>query len=81
MQVKATAVHCGRAHPGWCDPRRCAQSDGDVEHRSAHVVLRTQDACLELAWVRSDVSDEGGAQQPGATERAVQPSPPPVVAL
>lgn len=71
MQVESTPVHRVNApvvaHPGWCDPRRCVESDGDIEHCSAPVVLRTQDACLELAWVRGDVSGEAGAQ-PGATE-------------
>jgi hypothetical protein len=51
------------AHPGWCDPRRCVEADGDVEHRSELVSLQTWDAWLDLAWVRRD---EAG--HPGGTE-------------
>jgi hypothetical protein len=64
MQVEGTPVGAPAvAHPGWCDPRRCVEADGDVEHYSEPVSLQTLDACLELVWVRRD---EPG--QPGAAE-------------
>jgi hypothetical protein len=72
MQVEGTSVHRGSApvvaHPGWCDPRRCVESDGDVQHCSELVLLRTLDAQLRLAWVQTDEFD---AEQPGVTELRV----------
>ncbi|MBV9013053.1 MAG: hypothetical protein JO272_13570 [Pseudonocardiales bacterium] len=59
------------AHPGWCDPRRCVEADGDVEHRSEPVSLRAWDASLELVWVRrddADAEDPEGAAVPGDPE-------------
>jgi hypothetical protein len=49
-------------HPGWCDPRRCSEADGDVEHCSELVSLRTQDARLTFGWVATDAVDTD--QQP-----------------
>jgi len=54
------------AHPGWCDPGRCCAGDEEVEHRSAPVVLRTQDTRLVLGWVRVD--QVGVDQQCGDAE-------------
>ena len=53
-------------HPGWCDPGRCCEGDGEVEHRSAPVVLRAEDARLVLGWVRVD--QVGAGQQCGDAE-------------
>jgi hypothetical protein len=53
-------------HPRWCDPGRCYAGDGEREHRSAPVVLRTEDARLDLLWVRCD--EVGVDQQLGAAE-------------
>jgi hypothetical protein len=55
------------AHPGWRDPRWCVEADGDVEHCSESVSVRTWDAWLELVWVRRD---EAG--HPGATELRIE---------
>jgi hypothetical protein len=55
-------------HPAWCDPRRCFKSDGDTQHCSELVSLRTQDALLTLAWVRADEFD---AEDPRVTELRV----------
>jgi hypothetical protein len=64
MQVEGTPVGAPVvAHPGWCDPRRCVEADGGVEHCSESVSVRAWDAYLELVWVRRD---EAG--HPGATE-------------
>jgi hypothetical protein len=53
-------------HPGWCDPRRCFEADGDTQHCSELVSVRTQDARLTLAWVRAD--EEGGDPRSGVSE-------------
>ena len=45
-------------HPGWCDPRRCFEGDGDRQHCSELVPVRTQDARVTLAWVRADDIDD-----------------------
>jgi hypothetical protein len=66
MQVEGTPVGApGVVHPGWCDPRRCGEADGDVEHHSEPVSLRFSDAYVELAWVRRDGAD---AEDQGVTE-------------
>jgi hypothetical protein len=68
MQVESTPVGAPAvAHPGWCDPRRCVDADGDVEHCSESVSVRTWDAYLELVWARGD---EAG--HPGGTELRIE---------
>lgn len=53
------------AHPGWCDRRRCFETDGDIQHCSELVSVWTQDARLSLALVRADEVD---TDDPGETE-------------
>jgi hypothetical protein len=67
MQAEGTPVGVPVvAHPGWCDPRRCVEADGDVEHCSESVSVRTWDAYLELVWVRRDYADPQDRDPEGA---------------